>query len=138
MMNSLKDIIQRCHQRREKPLRQKKTVVTPSLYKGLLYHFTPYCAQRYPVRLYDLEQANISFMPVGGASAYDRVPRAFDGERFLKRQKITDWKIRQWYTSWGIQVYTGIPSERNGARWHDVEFTYEAICAAPDANPRLC
>ena len=133
MTNSLKDIIQRCHQRREKPLRQKKTVVTPSLYKGLLYHFTPYCAQRYPVRLYDLEQANISFMPVGGAPAYDQVPRAFDGERFLKRQRITDWKIRQWYTSWGIQVYTGIPSERNGARWQDVEFTYEAICAAPDA-----
>ena len=26
-----------------------------------------------------------------------------------------------------------MPSERNGARWHDLHFKYEAICAAPDA-----
>ena len=32
-----------------------------------------------------------------------------------------------------FQVYTGIPSERNGAQWHDLHFKYEAICAAPDA-----
>jgi hypothetical protein len=41
--------------------------------------------------------------------------------------------MRRWYGSWGIQVYTGIPSERDGARWHDIDFTYQAISAAPDA-----
>ncbi len=132
-INSLEDIIQRCHQRHSQPLRQKKTIVTPSVYKGLYYHFTVYCAQRYPVRLYDLEQAGISFMPVGGGPGYDRVPQSFGGERFLRRQRIGDWEIRQWHTSWGIRVYTGIPSEHHGARWHDFEFTYEAICAAPEA-----
>ncbi len=131
-MNSLKDIIQRCHQRHKNPLQQRKTVVTPAIYKGLLYHFTAYCAHRYPVRLYDLEQANISVMPVGGVPGYDRVPQSFGGERFLKRQKIENWEMRQWHTSWGIHIYTGIPSEHNGARWHDLEFKYEAICAAPD------
>ena len=30
-------------------------------------------------------------------------------------------------------MYTGIPSERDGARWHDLDFKYEAICAAPCA-----
>ena len=134
MMNSLKDIIQRCHQRHEKPLRQRKTAVTPSTHKGLYYyHFTVYCAQRYPVLLYDLEQADISFMPIGRALEHDRVPRSFGGERFLRRQRIEDWEIRRWHTSWGIQVYTGIPSERDGERWHDLDFKYEAICAAPDA-----
>lgn len=132
-MNSLKDIIQRCHQRHVQPLRQKKTVVTPSTYKGLYYHFTVYCAQRYPVRLYDLEQAGVSFMPVGGGPGYERVPQAFDGERFLSRQRMEDWEIRHWRTSWGLRVYTGVPSERESARWHDIEFKYEAICAAPDA-----
>ena len=132
-INSLEDIIQRCHQRHSQPLRQKKTIVTPSVYKGLYYHFTVYCAQRYPVRLYDLEQAGISFMPVGGGPGYDRVPQSFGGERFLRRQRIGDWEIRHWHTSWGIRVYTGIPSEHHGARWHDFEFTYEAICAAPEA-----
>ena len=30
-------------------------------------------------------------------------------------------------------MYTGMPSERDGAHWHDLHFTYEAISAAPDA-----
>ena len=132
-MNALKDVIQRCHQRYEKPLRHRKTVVTPSIYKGLLYHFTVYCARRYPVRLYDLEQADISFMPIGRTGESDRVPQSFGGERFLRRQRMEDWEMSQWHTSWGLRVYTGIPSERDGMRWHDLEFKYEAICAAPGA-----
>lgn len=132
-MNSLKNIIQRCHQRHKKPLQPKKTVVTPSVYKGLYYHFTVYCAQRYPVTLYDLEAAGISFMPLGGGPGHERVPQSFGGERFLSRQKMADWNMRLWHTSRGLHVYTGVPSERDGARWHDLEFKYEALCAAPDA-----
>ncbi len=132
-MNSLKDLIQYCRERHEKPLRQRRTIVTPAPYAGLPYQFTVCCAHRYRVRLYDLEQAEISFMPIGRAPENDRGPRSFGNERFLKRQKIEDWGIRRWHTSWGIQVYTGIPSERDGARWHDFNFKYEALCAAPDA-----
>ena len=132
-MNSLKDLIRYCHEHHEKPLRQRRTIVTPAPYMGLTYQFTVYCAHRYRVRLYDLEEAEISFMPIGRAPENDRGPRYFGGERFLKRQKIEDWEIRRWHTSWGLQVYTGIPSERNGARWHDFDFKYEALCAAPDA-----
>ena len=34
----------------------------------------------------------------------------------------------------GVSRYIpGIPSERDGARWHDIDFKYDAICAAPDA-----
>ena len=131
--SSLKGIIQRCHQRHAQPLQQKKTIVTPSAYKGLAHHFTAYCSQRYPVNLYNLDEAGISFMPVGGGPGQDRVPQSFGGERFLKQQRLEDWNIRQWHSSWGIRVYTGIPSERDGARWHDLDFKYEAICAAPDA-----
>lgn len=132
-MNSLKDLIQYCHERHEKPLRQRRTIVTPAPYAGLPYQFTVYCAHRCRVRLYDLEQVEISFMPIGRAPENDRGPRYFGGERFLKPQKIEDWEIRQWEISWGLQVYTGIPSERDGARWHDFDFKYEALCAAPDA-----
>ena len=133
-MNSLEDLIERCHQRYEKPLRQRRTVVTPALYnKSHSYQVTVYCAQRYPVLLADMEQADISFMPIGRAPRYDRGPRDFGGERFLKRQSLQDWGIRRWHASWGLQMYTGIPSERDGAPWHDIDFKYEAICAAPDA-----
>ena len=132
-MNILKDIIQHCHQRHEKPFRQRRTAITPALYKELPYHFTVYCARKYPVKLYKLEQANISFMPIGRAPEHDHGPISFGGERFLKRQGIEDWNPQLLHRSWGIQVYTGIPSESNGACWHDLNFKYKALCVAPDA-----
>ena len=132
-MNSLKDLIQCCHQRRRQPLRQRRTTVSPALYKDYPYHFTVHCARGYAVRLYDLEQADISFMPIGHAPEFDHAPRDFGGERFLKRQGTRDWIPRRWYESWGIQVYTGIPSGRDGAQWHDINFKYDVISAAPDA-----
>ncbi|MDE0469516.1 MAG: type IV toxin-antitoxin system AbiEi family antitoxin domain-containing protein [Candidatus Poribacteria bacterium] len=132
-LDVLQDIIARCHERHEKPLEQRKTTVTPMLYKGLPYYLTVYCAHNYPVMLQDLEAADISFMPIGRAPGTDRPPRSFRDERFLKRQQATDWDITQWHKSWGIQIYTGIPSARDGAPWHDIDFKYEAICAAPDA-----
>lgn len=83
--------------------------------------------------LTDLEAANISFMPIGQAPENDHGPRTLGGESFSKRRGIQDWGMRRWHASWGIQVYTGMPSELDGARWHDFDFTYKAICAAPDA-----
>lgn len=133
-MNYLKDIIQHCHQRHKNPLRQRKTVVTPSMYtKDHPHQYTVYCAHRYPMMLHDLEQAHISFMPMGRAPWHDHGPKNFRGKRFKKRQGITDWGIRRWDASWGVQLYTGIPSGRDGAQWHDLHFKYQAICAAPDA-----
>ena len=132
---NLKNIIERCHERHKKPLRQRKTVVMPSLYNtgSYPYQITVYCAQRYPVLLADLEQANISFMPNGRGPDNDRGPRNFGGQRFSRCQGAQDWGIRRWHVSYGIQVYTGMPSEQDAARWHDLNFKYEALCAAPDA-----
>ena len=138
-MNTLTDLIQRCHQRHRKPLRQQKTVALPSMYtkgrqtKGYVYQYTVYCAYNYPVMLDDLEAAEISIMPIGRAPTYDNGQRSFDGSRFLRRQVRQSWDSNLWDASWGLQVFTGIPSERDGARWHDLHFTYEAISAAPDA-----
>ena len=133
-MKSLKDLIQRCHQRRAKPFQQRKTVAMPSMYtKGHFYQYRVYCARKYPVLLDDLEAADISFMPIGRAPENDRGPRHFGGELFRRRTRKENWGFRRWDTSWGIQVYTGIPSERAGARWHDLDFTYQALCTAPDA-----
>ena len=132
-MKSLKSIFQQCHQRHKKPLRQRKTEATPAMYtKDHPHQYTVYCAHRYPVMLHDLENAQISFMPIGRAPWNDQGPEDFNGKRFLKRQGTTDWENKQWNASWGIKIYTGIPSELNGARWHNLHFKYEAICAAPD------
>ena len=132
-LKSLKDIIQRCHKRHKEALHQQKTVVTPALYKEIPYNLKVYCARRYPVMLEDLELAGISFMPIGHAPDNDRGPRGFGGDRFSTQQTSFSWRLRRWCESWGIQIYTGTPSEHNGAQWHDLHFTYQAICADPDA-----
>ena len=133
-MKVLEDIFQRCHKRHaeRETLRQRKTVITPALYKRFRYRIKVHCVRSNPLTLDALEKADISFMPIGHAPKNDQGPRDFGGDRFLKRQSTQDWRLKQWYTSWGIQIYTGIPSQRDGARWHDLEFKYDAICAAPE------
>jgi hypothetical protein len=134
-MDVLKDIFQRCHKRHAEKdiLRQRKTVITPVLYKHYPYHIKVHCARSNPQTLDALEKADISFMPIGHAPEDDRGPRDFGNDRFLKRQRTNDWRLKQWYLSWGIQIYTGIPSQRDGAQWHDFKFKYNAICTEPEA-----
>ena len=134
-MNVLEDVFERCHKRyAEKDiLRQRKTVITPALYKSFPYHIKVHCVRSNPMTLDALENAEISFMPIGHAPENDQGPRDLGGDRFLKRQTAQNWRLKQWHASWGIQIYTGVPSERDDAQWHDLEFTYQAICAAPEA-----
>ena len=132
-MDVIKDIIQRCHEKHaaQHILRQRKTVIRPALYKRVPYHIKVHCVRSNPQTLDALENASISFMPIGHAPENDEGPQDLGGHRFLRRQTIEDWQLRQWENSWGIQIYTGIPSERDSARWHDIEFSYQAICRAP-------
>ena len=130
-MESVKDIIQQCHERRQKELQQRETIVSPTLHGESPYHYTVYCARQYPLLLHTLEAADISFMPIGQAP-FDRGPAYSGGTRLLRRQGTLDWDSRRWFASWGIQIYTGVPSARDGANWHDIEFTYKAIQNAPD------
>ena len=131
-MQSVKNIIQQCHERRQKELQQRETIVSPTLHGESPYHYVVYCARQYPLLLHDLEQADISFMPIGRAP-FDRGPAYRGGTRLLRRQGTLNWEPRRWFSSWGIQVYTGTPSAHDGANWHDIVFAYRAIRDAPDA-----
>ncbi|MYF54795.1 hypothetical protein F4225_03290, partial [Candidatus Poribacteria bacterium] len=51
----------------------------------------------------------------------------------MKCQQVDNWDAVRWRKACGVQVYTGMPSARDGAPWHDITFNYEALCAAPDA-----
>ena len=131
-MQSVRDIIQQCHEQRRKDLQQRETIVSPTLHGEYPYHYVVYCARRHPLLLHDLEQADISFMPIGQAP-FDRGPAYCGGSRLLRRQGTLDWEPRRWFASWGIQVYTGTPSAHAGANWHDIVFSYRAIQDTPDA-----
>ena len=131
--NVLQNLISRCHNRHQKPLKQRILSAKPLFYQGHPSNFTIYCAHKYSVMLHDLEAADISFRPIGKTPGTDPLPPNFGGEQFLKCQQVDNWDAVRWRKACGVQVYTGMPSARDGAPWHDITFNYEALCAAPDA-----
>lgn len=138
-MKRLNKIISRCHERHKNPFHQRHTSVRPAVYnKGIPYEYTIYHADGKSLKLHTLEEANISFMPIGRAPENDRGPRTFSNDNWIRRfsipQHTGSWLQRQWRNSWGIQIYTGIPSQKFGAPWHDIHFKYDALCNATDAT----
>ena len=131
-MDTLNNILQRCRIKRETAIRQRKTLVTPSFDKAS-YHLTVYCAHAYPVLVDDLVQANIAVMPLAREPKGQWVRQGFEFEYLYEYETVQEWGIFQWHASWGIRIYAGAPSARDGAFWHDLEFTYEAITTAPEA-----
>ena len=97
----LEDIIRLCHERHgeKESLRQRKTVVTPALFKRPPFHIKVHCSRANALTLDALESADISFMPLGHASEIDQVPLDCGGERFLERQRARSWRMRQWNDS---------------------------------------
>ena len=133
----LKKIIQRCHDRKNRALSQRQTIVLPAGYDAYPYHFRVHHAHEKSVILYALEKANISFMPIG-QEPFDCAPSDWAqsddySNRIKDRQDTQSWRPRRWYASWGIGIYTGETSGHEDAPWHDIEFTHQAILKAPDA-----
>ena len=69
----LKQIIKRCHDRKDRTLNQQRTIVLPAGYDEYPYHFRVYYTHENSALLYELEKANISFMPIGRVP-FDRAP----------------------------------------------------------------
>ena len=131
-MDSLKHILQQCQEKRNRTSRQRKTVVSPAFRKQS-FHLTVHCAHGYSVLVDDLKEAGIACMPLARAPNKIDMPRGFEECPYNYTYKtIRQWGIFQWHASWGIRIYTGAPSARDGALWHDLEFTYQAINTAPE------
>lgn len=132
-MKHIKNLLERCHERHKNPLRQRKTVPVPAmLYQRYPYQYTVYCAQKYPILLDDLDQADISYTAIGKAPKYDNGPSSIRELSNLQRQNLRNTLVSRWKSSWGIHIYTGTPSEKENAKWHDLDFKYEAICVEPE------
>lgn len=132
-MDSLKTILQRCRKKENISPRQRKTTISPAFHEQS-YHLSVHCAQGYPISVDDLEQASIACMPLARVPSDVDMPRGFEECAYHYPYKtIQEWGIFQWHASWGIRIYTGTPSARDGAPWHDLEFTNQALKAAPEA-----
>ena len=135
-MDTLKKIIQQCHERKHRRLTQRKTIVLPAGYNEYLHHYRVHYSDEKSAMLYELEKANISFMPIG-ENPFDRPPANWNRsdnfrDRIKHRQSAQDWEAPRWFASWGIGIYTGKTSGEESRNWHDIEFTHQAILSAPD------
>ena len=133
----LEKIIQRCHDLENRTLNQRKTIVLPAGYDEYPYHFRVHYAYEKSAILYELEQSNISLIPISRVP-FDRAPADWARndkyrDRIMDQQGMLSWRPRQWFASWGIGIYTGEMSGYEEAPWHDIEFTHQAILRAPDA-----
>lgn len=133
-MDLLKTILQRCRKKGNRSSRQRKTVISPAFRKEF-YHLTINLANGYTVLVDDLERSSIACMPLARIPTEPDMPRGFEECPYHYPYKtIQQWGIFQWHASWGIRIYTGTPSERDGALWHDLEFTNQVIKTAPEAT----
>lgn len=89
IMDALNNIINHCHKRHaeEDVLRQRKTVVTPALYKIHPFQIKVHCARGNAIPLDLLEKAEISFMPIGHALENNETLTHDDSIRYLQRKK---------------------------------------------------
>ena len=141
-MDTLKKIIQQCHEQKHRRLTQQKTIVLPAGYNESSHHYRVHYAHKKSVMLYELENANISFMPIG-TDPFDRPPANWNRsnnnrERIKHRQRAQDWEASRWFASWGIGIYTGKTSAEESRNWHDIEFTHQSILNAPDEVSACC
>ena len=130
-MDTLQKITQQCHERKHRRRTQRETIVLPAGYNESLHHYRVHYAHKKSAMLYELEKANISFMPIG-EDPFDRPPANWHQNRIKHRQRAQDWEASRWFASWGIGIYTGKTSGEESRNWHDIEFTHQAILNAPD------
>lgn len=130
-MESLENVLQRCRKKHEQSLLPRRTAITPAFKKDV-YRATVYCAHSYPVSIDDLSLAEIACVPIDFDTCQQTI-RSFHRDETYHHYSARSWGVFNWYTSFGIYICTGTPSECNGAYWHDIELTREAVDSAPDA-----
>ena len=130
-MDSLENVLKRCLNKWREGIPQRKTVITPSFHRED-YHLTVHCARQYPIQVDALQAADIACMPLYRCSEYNYI----ESEIEYGSLSIREWGIFQWHSSYGVRIQTGVPSAREGANWHDIEFTLQAIKTAPKAVSR--
>jgi len=77
---------------------------------------------------HDFETARLGIMPIANNGLAIEQYAASVGKDWKARYGFDDWEARSWKQSYGIQVYTGIPSDY----LTDLDFEYDIVCDYPD------
>lgn len=134
-----KRIITQCHDRHQNPLAAQKTRVyhhRDGFGKRYAEYSVSYAA-RESINPERLTRAGLGFLPISIKGRSIEYWRA-DGKDWETPYGVSDWKPESWWKSYGIQIFTGIPSRYLTS----LDFEYEIIRDHPqpflEALSRLC
>ncbi|MDE0314659.1 MAG: hypothetical protein OXM61_07150 [Candidatus Poribacteria bacterium] len=108
MTHILDNLIQRCIARNKQPLQAHKTQLTRDRY-SIYYASRDGKPQSAVPR--DFEKARLSIFPIGSNGSPIEQYAAPAGKDWQTRYGFNDWQQTSWKQSYGIQVYTGTPSD---------------------------
>ena len=137
--DAINRIITRCQERHEHPLASQKTrVYHPSdrCGKSSAEYSVSYAAEE-NINPERLSRVGIGFLPISKkGNSIERWRN--DGKDWETTYGVSDWKPESWCKSYGIQIFTGIPS----GYLTSLDFEYEIIRDHPqpflEALTRLC
>lgn len=125
MHDILHDLIERCIARNKQPRQAHRTRVYQDEY-SIYYAIRDGTLQSATPR--DFEKAGIGFMPIAKNGYAIEQYAASVGKNWQTRYGFDDWEVKSWKQSYGVQVYTGIPSEY----LTDLDFEFDIVRDHPD------
>ena len=138
--DAIKRIITQCQERHKNPLASQKTRVFHSgdRYGKRSAEYSVSYAAGETINPEKLSHADIGFMPIAKSGHCPEKYSAEAGKDWETTYGVSDWKPPSWRNSYGIQIYTGIPS----GYLTSLDFEYEIIRDHPqpflETLARLC
>lgn len=125
MGNILHDLIEKCFARNKQSRHPHKTRYSQDGY-SIYYASRDRTLQSATPR--DFEKAGIGFMPIAKNGYAIEQYAASVGKDWKTRYGFDDWEMASWKQSYGVQVYTGIPS----GSLTDLDFEFDIVRDHPD------
>lgn len=125
MHDILQDVIERCITRHKQPKRSHKTRYSRD--SSAIYYATR-DDKLQSARPSDFETARLGIIPIAKNGHAIEQYAASVGKDWQTRYGFDDWEVKSWKQSYGVQVYTGIPSEY----LIDLDFEFDIVRDHPD------
>ena len=125
MHDILQDLIERCIARHKQPKRSHRTRVYQNEYA---IYYANRDGKLQSAKPSDFHKAQLGIIPIAKNGHAIEQYAASVGKDWQTRYGFDEWEVKSWKQSYGVQVYTGIPSEY----LTDLDFEFEIVRDHPD------
>lgn len=131
----MKNLIERCQARHEKPLSALQTRVSST---GYSVYYASRDGKLQSTDPHQFAEAGLGILPIARTGFSIEKYSTGSGKDWETRYGVEDWQPQSWKRSYGVQVYTGLPSDY----LTDLDFEYVIVKDYPEllieTLSRLC